>query len=127
MAKQRGTRAEVAATWRERLGRWQRLQCSITEFCRREGISQPSFFQWRRRLGVNDAPSPPDVGRHSPRGAAFIPVQVVATKSDREPTSDDVAWLEISSGEIVCRVPTHVDETTLRRLVRVLREEASRC
>jgi hypothetical protein len=77
-------------------------------------------------LGLSDGRPRRDVGRISPRGAAFIPVQVVATKLDREATSD-VPWLEISAGKLLCRVPVHVDESTLRRLVRVLREETSRC
>jgi hypothetical protein len=36
--------------WRERLARWQRANVSVAEFCRRERVSQPSFYQWRRRL-----------------------------------------------------------------------------
>lgn len=133
MAKKRGTRAEVAARWRERIARWQRLQCSITEFCRRERISQPSFFQWRKRLAAaGEGQAHRRQPAVAPRGAAFIPVQVVASTEsvalrNRQPASEDVACLEISCGELVCRVPTHVDESTLRRLVRVLREEAARC
>lgn len=131
MVGKRGTRAEVAAKWRERLGRWQRLQCSITEFCRREGISQPSFFHWRRRLATANAKPANSV---APRGAAFIPVQVVAqggtrssSRSAGAPGPDQGTWFEIAAGELVCRLPAHLDEPTLRRLVRVLSEEVARC
>jgi hypothetical protein len=40
----------LAARWRERLGRWRQSGLSIAEFCRREEISQASFFAWRKRL-----------------------------------------------------------------------------
>ena len=131
MAGKRGTRAEVAAKWRERLSRWQRLQCSISEFCRREGVSLPSFFQWRKRLA---AEGPHRDGAAPPRGAAFIPVQVMGHDGMRStfrpaaaPDPDHDTWLEIALGDFQCRIPLDVDEPTLRRLVRVLSEEAARC
>ena len=40
----------LVAKWRERVSRWRRSGLSITEFCQREQISQPSFFAWRKRL-----------------------------------------------------------------------------
>ncbi len=46
----RSAKAAVAAVWRERLARWKRSKLSIVAFCRQEQVSQPSFFQWRRRL-----------------------------------------------------------------------------
>jgi hypothetical protein len=36
--------------WAERLARQRRSTLSIAEFCRREEISPPSFYAWRRRL-----------------------------------------------------------------------------
>lgn len=40
----------LSAQWRERLSRWRDSGLSIVEFCRREEISQASFFAWRKRL-----------------------------------------------------------------------------
>jgi hypothetical protein len=48
----------LAAQWRERLARWRRSKLSIAAFCRQEQVSQPSFFQWRRRLKAAAAPRP---------------------------------------------------------------------
>jgi hypothetical protein len=45
----------LSAQWRERLSRWRDSGLSIVEFCRREEISQASFFAWRKRLGVGRA------------------------------------------------------------------------
>ena len=47
----RAANAALMALWRERIGRWRSSGLSISEFCRREEISQPSFFRcasgWR--------------------------------------------------------------------------------
>jgi hypothetical protein len=40
----------AAMKWRERIGRWKQSKLTVTEFCRQEQVSQPSFFQWRKRL-----------------------------------------------------------------------------
>lgn len=37
--------------WRERLQRYERAGLTVAAFCRREGVSVPSFYVWRRRLG----------------------------------------------------------------------------
>lgn len=59
----RSADVEVVRQWRDRVGRWRRSGLSIVEFCRREGISQASFFAWRKRLAGEDAAR----GRGGPR------------------------------------------------------------
>ncbi|MCI0404174.1 MAG: hypothetical protein L0212_11750 [Acidobacteria bacterium] len=39
-----------AEMWGERLRRYERSGLTVAEFCQREGVSAPSFYQWRRRL-----------------------------------------------------------------------------
>ena len=46
----------VAAVWAERLARQRRSGWSIAEFCRRERISPPSFYSWRKRLEHDEQP-----------------------------------------------------------------------
>lgn len=36
--------------WRRRLERFEDSDFTVAEFCRVEGVSIPSFYQWRRRL-----------------------------------------------------------------------------
>lgn len=38
------------AVWRKRWERFESSSLTVAEFCRREGISQPNFYQWRKRL-----------------------------------------------------------------------------
>lgn len=47
----RGKRISGAeAVWRERLARFEGGDLTVAEFCRREGVSEPSFYGWRKRL-----------------------------------------------------------------------------
>lgn len=42
------------ALWRDRLARFQESNLTISEFCRQEGVSGPSFYKWRKRLQDSD-------------------------------------------------------------------------
>jgi transposase-like protein len=68
--------------WRQRLVRFCRSGQSVTAFCRDEGVSTPSFYQWRKRLQSADVAesaertpiSPPSI-----RVAEFTPVRLVGS------------------------------------------------
>jgi len=57
------------------MSRFEMAQCPVTRFCQDEGVSVPSFYQWRKKLqqrervvpAVNDDP------------ASFAPVRVIGT------------------------------------------------
>ena len=36
--------------WQRRMSRFEKLQRPVTRFCRDEGVSVPSFYQWRKKL-----------------------------------------------------------------------------
>lgn len=36
--------------WSSRFQRFEKSSQTVAEFCRAEGVSQPSFYHWRRRL-----------------------------------------------------------------------------
>jgi transposase-like protein len=48
----------AGAAWRERLRRYERSGLTVTRFCEREGVSAPSFYQWRKRLASRPAAAP---------------------------------------------------------------------
>ena len=74
----------VAAVWAERLARQQRSEWSIAEFCRRERISPPSFYSWRKRLGKVER-------------ALFVPVELSRAV---EPSAGGVQ-IELPGGALV--------------------------
>jgi hypothetical protein len=47
----------AGAVWRERIRRYERSGLTVTRFCEQEGVSGPSFYQWRKRLAARPAPS----------------------------------------------------------------------
>ena len=44
------SQSETAKLWQERLRRFDRSQLTVVQFCRNEGVSQPSFYQWKKKL-----------------------------------------------------------------------------
>lgn len=53
-----GTGCGKAAEWKRRLSRYERTELTVSEFCREEGVSVTSLYQWIRKLAgtpQNDA------------------------------------------------------------------------
>ncbi|HUG92286.1 MAG TPA: transposase [Planctomycetaceae bacterium] len=71
----RGVNQQAQRRWRDRLRRFARSKVSVAEFCRREQVSEPSFYQWRKRLAAA-ADERPDA--LPPQPATFLPVQLTA-------------------------------------------------
>jgi len=73
--------------WRRRMSRFLRSQRSVVQFCRDEGVSVPSFYQWRKKLQQHSsAAAIKDQTRHaatrSPHADnGFRPVHLVAAAS----------------------------------------------
>jgi hypothetical protein len=93
--------------WRRWIGEWRASGLTVRAFCARRGLSEPSFYGWRRRLeGLGAA------------RAAFVPVQVVGGEV---PAQGSALELVLSSGRTV-RVAPGFDAATLRALLTVLEE-----
>ena len=69
--------AEKELQWREILDRQAGSGFSIREFCAREGISQPSFYAWRKKL--RERPAETARRPEQPAGDAqlFVPLQLL--------------------------------------------------
>lgn len=59
--------------WRDRFRRFGRSKLTVTEFCRRERVSVPSFYAWRQKLADSSPNGRVPRSAEQPR---FIPVQV---------------------------------------------------
>lgn len=116
--------------WLERVWRWRRSGLSARAFCERHGLSEPSFYAWRRTLrerGVLVEADDATAGRQT--GASGVPTptrapRFVAVKVDAEPdstTSVSGVGLEIVVGDAIVRVPARFDEAALAKVLDVLR------
>jgi transposase len=97
--------------WRTRLRQWSRSGLSVRAFCEAEGLSEPSFYSWRRSLAVRDT-----------QAVGFVPVRVAP---EPEPVAADASasGLELLlGGGRRLRVGPGFDAPTLQRLLRALEE-----
>lgn len=99
--------------WRLVIGRWRRSRQSVRAFCRAEGVSEPKFYWWRRRLEQADRPKP-----------AFLPVHLVANEA--EPAATRAIEVVLTNGRAL-RVPPGFDPQTLMALVQILEAGGTSC
>jgi hypothetical protein len=91
--------------WRRRIEQWRTSGLSVRAFCAQHGLTQASFYAWRRVLERRAAEQP-----------AFVPVQVVA---DALPTQASALEVVLADSRVV-RVAPGFDAATLRQLLAVL-------
>src|SRR5262245_57832766 len=79
--------------WRRVLRQWQRSGQSVRAFCSAYGLSEPSFYAWRRAIQERDRPREsrsrrgPRYGRGPVAGdglPAFVPVTIAASPAPLE-------------------------------------------
>jgi transposase-like protein len=85
----------------------------VRAFCRAEGISEPSFYVWRRKLDQADHKKP-----------AFLPVHVV-TEEAKQPATRDIE-IVLANGRCL-RVGPGFDPHTLVTLVDLLEAGDTSC
>jgi len=94
------------AVWRDRLARFVTCKLTVKEFCRQEGVSDPSFYQWRQRLDMVPKGSK-RVRRSGGRSTKtvkaqpFVPVKVSPLEGAH---NSGLAEVELPSGVLI-RVP----------------------
>jgi len=98
--------------WTRILERWKRSGLGGRAFCGREGLSEPQFYSWRRKLRLRE-----EAGARRPRTRSAPPVRFVPVEVKPGPS----AALELAlSGGRVLRIPADFDAAALARLLPVL-------
>lgn len=127
MARRRGERdLGKERFWREMVRRWRQSGVTIRDFCEAHGLSEPSFYGWRRELAKRDEDArerraQTNAGsqrRPANDLPAFVPLRV--TPSVPASTLEVV----VGAGNVV-RVAPGFDAATLRSLLAVLAEATS--
>ena len=99
--------------WRELVEGQQRSGVSIRQWCHRHGVSEPSFYFWRRELA------------HGSTGPQIVPVEVSPTS----PISNADLEIELP-GPVIVRVRAGCDAELLRQTLALLSgdgQEAEPC
>jgi len=99
------SRESKADAWRQRIQEWRRSGLSVGAYCARAGVSEPTFYAWRRQVEPSGPP-------------AFVPVRLVP---DEPSASDGRLEIVLADGRRVCVLPGF-DAATLRQLLAVLEE-----
>ena len=116
MAAQKGPQRSAGKEqfWRRIVEGHADSQESVREWCDRHGVSEPSFYAWRRELAKRDA------GRNRP---ALLPVTITSSAAQ---APLEICWPD----GVVVRVPAGCSLQLLRGALEVLRslgEETEPC
>jgi transposase-like protein len=110
-SKQAKSNTERRQFWQMVIETWKDSDMSVSKFCKAEGLSEGTFYGWRRRL--SDHPSQQTKQTHS-KPSAFI--EVALPKNDPIPLE-----LLLSSGHTL-RIRSSADNETLSNVLSVLRQ-----
>ena len=109
--KQKSLNEDRRQFWRMVIETWQSSGLSVSKFCKAEGLSEGSFYNWRKKLTAADSKHGKQDGSARP---AFIEVSM--------PKNNHVALeLVLSSGNSL-RISSGSDNKTLSSVISVLRE-----
>ncbi len=98
----RGSNAVKVQEWTGRLLRFHKSDVTVAQFCQTEGVSQPSFYQWKSKLRQQQLPTESPNRRlassrnRTNKRPAFKPVQV--TSSSQPCTSQPALTICMSGG-----------------------------
>jgi len=113
---------EATLRWREILKRQAASGLSVREFCANEGVAQPSFYAWRRKLRErkNNGSRPREARR--PKGAPdhermFVPLELLGAAQSLE-IIHPLGYRVQIGGE--------VNPVSLRQVIQVLDERGAR-
>ena len=112
MSNEQKTDTEQRQFWQMVIETWQASRLSVRNFCKQEGLSEPAFYSWRKKLTKGIEPKkdkPKDTN-----SSAFIKVSL---------PKDNPAPLELvlSSGNTL-RISSGVDNQTLTNALLALCE-----
>lgn len=99
--------------WQMVIETWAGSGLSVRQFCRREGLSEPSFYYWRKKLNGNVKP---DMIKDQSEAAQFIEVSM--PESDQRQSHLE---LVLTSGNSL-RINDGVDSKFLCEIISVLQQ-----
>jgi hypothetical protein len=102
-------RDELAAWYAEALEVQAASGLSVAEFAGRIGVSVPTFYAWRRRLGSS-----------APRELPAKLVELTVTRGASGATAAGAMVVRLCTGRRSIEVPAGFDDAELRRLVATL-------
>ena len=101
MSRTKESQADQQQFWQMVIETWRSSGLGVRQFCRQEGLSEPAFYSWRRRLSGDDSQRSRQEGS-SP--SPFVQVSI--------PQNSFVLELVLSSGNTL-RINSVADNKTI--------------
>ena len=122
--------AEKESFWRLAIEEHRRSGLTVRSFCEREGVSEASFYAWRKEIKKRDTNTAFAAGEDATNGGSqkLIPVDVVDVLSNCDSSSLPTVEVLTPSG-FTLRVPQDIQPQRLGVLLKVVancQEVASR-
>ena len=102
MSKAKKADTDQRQFWQMVLETFKSSGLSVRQFCKQEGLSEPSFYSWRKRLSAHQNP---DTHKEPPQSDSFIQVSIPPVKSG-------ALELILASGHTL-RIPSDIDREFL--------------
>ena len=108
------------AFWREALKRHAASGMSVRAFCRRERLTESTFFAWRRTIAERDAEAKRAQPRKVLKRPAFLPMLV-----DDDQGRNGAIAIELAGGRVL-RLPESIAADRLAEFVNALEARGTR-
>lgn len=87
--------------WIQRLDRFKQADQTVVQFCQDEGVSVPSFYQWRQKLQPQRSVDTP----------ASVPAKFLPVQFPQDPAAQPATVLSLDlPGGIRLRLEVHCDQ-----------------
>ncbi len=111
MSKAKKADTDQRQFWQMVLETFKSSGLSVRQFCKQEGLSEPSFYSWRKRLSEHE---PSAAQKVPPQPEPFIQVSMPPVKSG-------VLELVLASGHTL-RIPSDIDREFLTGVLSCVRQ-----
>jgi len=108
--------AEKQLRWREILSRQADSGLSVRKFCAKEGISEPSFYVWRKKLKERENDDRPRMDQPD-NGHLFVPLKLLDSSQPLEIIHPLGYRIQVTG---------NVNPVALRHVIEVLDERGNR-
>jgi transposase-like protein len=118
-SKQTKSNEERRQFWQMVIETWRDSGLSVSQFCKAEGLSEGTFYSWRKRLSVHTVQRKAPAGPNPP---AFIEVAMPKPALSLSNGSDHVSLELLFSSGHTLRIRSAADNETLSNVLSVLHQ-----
>ncbi len=117
MSKRGERSAEKAEFWKLVVVEWRESGLGVREFCKKNGLGEPSFYSWRRELKKREIEAGKKPSKDIKQTPVFIPLSLKPEIGQQPEAKLDI---EVIIGQHSIRIQPGFDSETLGRVLAVI-------